>query len=301
MRLATRAPSNPCKAANASDVEIKDPPDLSADDGEVGPSGRSILLSHGAPTPKVFVLLHGLAASPLQFVEIGRRLYERGANVLIPRLPRHGHEDRLTSVLEHLTAEEMTTFARDVVISARTLGDRVIVAGFSVGGLLASWLAQHEALERAVPISPFLGIALVPRRVAGQAARLALRMPNRFLWWNPVLREGLMPAHGYPRYATHAVAQAYVLAQRLFGEAEHEAPATRTIDVVLNRSEVVVNNRSAVRLAAAWRARGAAVRVRHLRALPPSHDIVEPLRETWIVPRVYPQLVELIDGEATSR
>jgi carboxylesterase len=267
-----------------------------ADEEEgIGPSGRSILLTHGAPAPKVFVLLHGMAASPLQFGELGRRLYARGANVLIPRLPRHGHGDRLTDVLQYLTVEEMTTFARRSVETARTLGHRTIVAGFSLGGLLAAWLAQHENLERAVAISPFLGIALVPRRVAAQAARWALQVPNRFLWWNPVLRERLMPAHGYPRYPTHAVAQAYRLAHALFGDAERVAPATRTIDFVLNRSEVVVNNRSAVRLAAAWRAHGATVAVRHLRSLPPSHDIIEPLREDWILPRVYPELVELID------
>ena len=237
-----------------------------------------------------------MTASPLQFLELGRRLHARGANVLIPRLPRHGHEDRLTTVLQHLTAEEMTAFARNAVTAARPLGQRTIVAGFSLGGLLASWLAQHEPLDRVVAIAPFLGFAFVPRRLAGQAARWLLRQPNRFLWWNPVLRERLMPAHGYPRYATHAVAQSYGLAQRLFLDAERDAPATSSIDFVLNRSEVVVNNRSALRLAGSWRAHGASVKVRELRSLPPSHDIVEPLRGSWIVPRVYPELVELLDG-----
>jgi carboxylesterase len=268
---------------------------MTAEDEGVGPDGRSILLTHGAPAPKVFVLLHGLTASPLQFAELGRRLYARGANVVIPRLPRHGHQDRLTDVLQHLTADEMTTFARRTLASARELGQRTIVAGFSLGGLLTAWLAQHERIDRAVAISPFLGVALVPRRLAGQAALWALRLPNRFLWWNPILRERLMPAHGYPRYPTHAVAQAYRLAHDLFVEAERVAPATHDIDFVLNRSEVVVNNRSAVRLAAAWRAHGALVSVRHLGSLPPSHDIVEPLRGSWILPRVYPELVELVD------
>lgn len=265
------------------------------EDEGVGPSGRSILLTHGAPAPKVFVLLHGMTASPMQFEELGRRLHARGANVLIPRLPRHGHEDRLTDVLQHLTAEEMTSFAMRTVEAARSLGRRTIVVGFSLGGLMAAWLAQHVALDRVVAISPFLGFVLVPRRIAGQAALWALRLPNRFLWWNPILRERLMPAHGYPRYPTHAVAQAYRLAHDLFNDAERRCPATREIEFVLNRSEVVVNNRSAVRLASAWRAHGAAVAVRHLRSLPPSHDIIEPLRSDWILPRVYPELVELLD------
>jgi carboxylesterase len=267
---------------------------VAAEEG-VGPSGRSILLTHGAPAPKVFVLLHGLTASPLQFAEFGRMLHARGANVLIPRLPRHGHEDRLTDVLEGLTAEEMTTFARRTVDRARTLGRRIIVAGFSVGGLLAAWLAQHEHVDRVVAIAPFLGIAVMPIRFGGPAARWVLSRPNRFLWWNPFLRERLMPEHGYPRYPTHAVATAYCLANDLLHDAQHTAPATRDIDFVLNQSEMVVNNRSAVRLAAAWRAHGATVAVRRLSRLPPSHDIVEPLRSAWVVPRVYPELVELVD------
>ena len=52
---------------------------------------RTALMSHGRHTEDAFVLLHGLTASPAQFVEFGHMLHERGANVLIPRLPRHGH------------------------------------------------------------------------------------------------------------------------------------------------------------------------------------------------------------------
>ncbi len=73
----------------------------------------SILSTHDAPVRRVFLLLHGLTASPLQFAAFGNLLFDRGANVLIPRLPYHGYGDRLTSALEALTADELRAFARE--------------------------------------------------------------------------------------------------------------------------------------------------------------------------------------------
>jgi carboxylesterase len=266
------------------------------DEEGVGESGRSIRLTHGTRAPKVFVLLHGLTAMPPQFAELGRLLHERGANVLIPRLPRHGQEDRLSNILEGLTKEELTEFATRTLVEARQWGERVIVVGFSLGGLIALWMAQHEPVERVVAIAPFLGVMWLPQRWSSFAAALTLRLPNRFLWWNPVLRERQMPAHGYPRYSTHAVAQMYVMASELFAEARRAAPATRDILIVVNDREMAVNNRSAARLACVWQERGGThVETHRLRGLPPSHDIIEPLRSPDIVRRIYPTLVDLAD------
>ncbi len=259
-------------------------------------SHRSILLSHGVRTPKAFLLLHGLTATPLQFAAFGELLYERGNNVFIPRLPRHGLSDRLTTSLAGLTADELDAFAHEAVDTARALGERLIVAGFSVGGLLAAWIAQHFEVERVVPIAPFLGVVGVPRRVAPSLARLALCMPNRFVWWHPVLRERMQPEHGYPRYSTHALAQSYHLVQRLLAAAGREAPLAREIEVVLNASETAVNNRSARRLARLWSEhRAVPVEVRSLAGLPPSHDIIEPLAMPRLASRVYPTLIEFVD------
>jgi alpha-beta hydrolase superfamily lysophospholipase len=259
-------------------------------------SNPSILLSHGQRAPKAFVLLHGLTASPEQFASFGRVLFERGANVLIPRLPHHGHSDRLTNALEALTAEELEAFSLSTVERARELGERVIVAGFSVGGLLAAWIAQNHAVDRAVSIAPFLGINGLPHAAGLHAMRLALRLPNRFMWWDPVLRERQMPAHGYPRYPTRAVAQAYRVALGLFDAARLGAPKAREIALVLNASETTVSNRSARRLAQLWNARTQGVVETHrLGGLPPSHDIIEPLRSPELVALVYPQLLDLVD------
>lgn len=259
-------------------------------------SHDSILLSHGAPTPRAYLLLHGLTASPPQFETFGRLLFERGANVFIPRLPRHGLADRLTTQLEDLTAAELRDFAGRAAAYAATLGTRLSVVGFSVGGLLAAWIGQHVAVERATCIAPFLGVAWIPHALTGRAARFALALPNQFWWWDPVQRERLLPAHGYPRFATHAVAHAARLGHEVLADAQRNAPMARHVAVVLNARESTVNNRAARRLAAAWALRKPGAIVLHrLKGLPASHDIIEPLRSPDIVRSVYPALVDLVD------
>ena len=259
-------------------------------------SHDSILLTRGEPTARAYLLLHGLTASPRQFAEFGRLLFERGANVSIPPLPRHGLTDRLTTELQDLSAAELRTFARASAAHAQTLGRKLTVIGFSVGGLLAAWIGQTMPVDRVVAIAPFLGVAWLPRRLTARAARVALRMPNRFLWWDPIKRERQMPAHGYPRFPTHAVAEAMTLGQELLAEAMREAPATRDVQVVLNASEAAINNPAAEKLAALWSAHeGGRIVLHRLNGLPPSHDIIEPLRAPHIARSVYAALLDLVE------
>ncbi len=274
--------------ANASAVDSAQPwPRVSHD---------SIILRHRGRTARAFLLLHGLTASPLQFEAFGRLLFERGSNVFIPRLPRHGLADRLTTELEDLTAEELRAFADESAAFAATLGERLVVVGFSLGGLLSAWIGQHVAVERATCIAPFLGVAWIPRALTARAARFTLAMPNQFWWWNPVRRERMLPVHGYPRFATHAVAHAVTLAHELLAHARAQPPAADDVQIVLNASESTVSNPAALALARAWRAhRPEHVVLHRLHGLPPSHDIIEPLRSPRIVRRIYPKLVALVD------
>jgi len=243
----------------------------------------SILLHHGTLTSRAFLLLHGLTASPRQFEIFGRMLHERGANVYIPRLPRHG-------------LAELRSFAESSAAYAASLGERLVTVGFSVGGLLSAWIAQHLTIERSVSIAPFLGVAWIPDRFTKHASRLALLTPNRFLWWHPLLRERLLPAHGYPRFATHAIAHAAALGAELLEDASRSAPAARDIHVVLNARESTVNNSTARRLASLWAAqRETGVALHRIRGLPASHDIIEPLRLNGVVRHVYPALLDLVD------
>ena len=262
----------------------------------VGAPGRTKLLHHGVVRPSSVVLFHGLSASPSQFVRFAHDLHDRGHNVVVPRLPRHGHSDRLSEALARLTAEDLRTTAHEAIALAQGLGERVTVAGFSLGGLLSLWTAQHEPVYRAVAISPFLGVALVPNRWMESISELMLKLPNIFPWWDPIARERQLPEHGYPRYATHAIGQMYRLTREVQQYAHAHAPRASEIVLVSNTMEAAVNNRAIARLVEDLRAMGGP-RIEHVQLtdLPLTHDIIEPERHHAVADRVYPRLFSIIE------
>ena len=271
---------------------------LERDHDRVSELGRTIMLSHGVRTKHVAVLLHGMSASPTQFLDLARTLHERGYNVLVPRLPRHGYSDRLTEALADLSASQLKDVTTQALEIAHGLGESVIVVGFSLGGLLAAWAAQFHRVAKIICVAPFFGIAWMPHRFGRFLSTIMLRVPNRFHWWHPIQREKQMPAHGYPRYATHAVGQAYRLVYDVFHDAEAHAPRAARIIVVTNSRETTINNRSVRKLIELWRAQAdeGSVSTYEFTDLPHSHDIIEPLRHPEIVARVYPKLLELIEA-----
>jgi pimeloyl-ACP methyl ester carboxylesterase len=269
---------------------------IERDDDRISLEGRTKVLVHDERRPTTIVLFHGLSATPTQFVRFANDLHQRGHNVLVPRLPCHGHSDRLCDALASLTADGLRAAATESVAAAQGLGERVVVAGFSLGGILAAWIAQREPIARAVAIAPFFGLSWMPNRLMPHLARTLLALPNRFAWWNPLVRERHYPPHGYPRYATHAVAQAYLLARDVMLGAHLGVKAGELI-LVTNARETAVNNRAVHGFAAAVR-RGGFARLEHaiLTGVPFSHDLIEPLRHPAIASRVYSRLLNLIDG-----
>jgi pimeloyl-ACP methyl ester carboxylesterase len=269
---------------------------LRRDHERIGEAGRTRLLLHEDAKPLAVVLLHGLSASPMQFIRFAETLHAHGHNVVVPRLPRHGHANRLSTALAHLTADDLRGFVTQNVEIASGLGERVVVAGFSLGGLLATWAAQRLSIERAVAIAPFFGVSWIPEAFMGRVARMLLATPNRFHWWDPIARERQLPEHGYPRYATHAIAQSYVLAREVYDRADCGLTA-RELIFVTNGRETAVNNRAVRRMERRMRDSGASG-LQHvvLSGIPFSHDIIEPLRHPKIAAAVFPKILTLIEG-----
>jgi pimeloyl-ACP methyl ester carboxylesterase len=186
----------------------------------------------------------------------------------------------------------------EYVAVARELGDRVTVAGFSLGGLLAAWIGQYYEIDRCVPIAPFFGIACIPNRLMNTVAERLLRVPNRFHWWNPILRDRHIAACGYPRYTTHAIAHSYRMARSLLDEALTSSPGAAHVTIVTNAAEVVVNNFAIRRLYRRWQRHSPeSVTLSVLTGLPLSHDIVSPLRPWRLADRVHPTLLRAIDPQ----
>jgi alpha-beta hydrolase superfamily lysophospholipase len=245
-------------------------------DREVAAPMRS-LVERGVPGAGVVVLLHGLTASPPAWRGVAADLVARGRTVIVPRLLLHGYANRMTGALRRLRPADLVDDVGAILAQVAALGEDVTVVGHSLGATLAIDAARHTPVARIIPVAPFLGIASVPHEVHPLLVGVLERVPDLFLWWNPVQRERKLPAHGYPRYPLRAIATGISIADAARAGA-HEPPHARAIDLVLNDRETSVNNRTALRLARDWRATGASVAVHRLRGLGWSHDIIEPAR-----------------------
>ncbi|HET9327572.1 MAG TPA: alpha/beta hydrolase [Candidatus Eisenbacteria bacterium] len=269
-----------------------------ADKGELHPLCRLELMTHGHRTERAVVLLHGLTNCPRQFVSLGRTLHERGANVLIARIPHHGLADRLTPDLANLTAQELTRFGDEVVDIGHGLGDSVSVAGLSLGAVLAAWLAQERNdVDRAVIIAPVFGVPQLWSPLTPGLTRFFLWIPNQFVWWDDKLREKVLgPTYVYPRFSTRGLGEVLRLGCAVTVSAGRAAPRARSITMVTIENDHAINNQSAREVVRAWRAR-AGERIKDYEfpgSLKLGHDLIDPLQPYQQVDVVYPVLADLM-------
>jgi len=268
----------------------------------INPACRGAVLDHGRKTPDVYVLLHGLTNCPAQFHAFGGELFASGANVLIPRTPYHGFEDRMTKKQKLLTAQAMLDTASRAIDLAHGYGERVTLIGLSVNAVTAAWLAQERTdIDRAVIISPFFAPAGVSGGLIAPLARLLHRLPNLFVWWDPGAKEELPGSQvSYPRFSTHPLAQIMRLGLDTFARASSKPPEARSILIVTTAADTAVNNTRTAELAAVWEAK-APGRVRTFefpidQQIP--HDSIDPTQPGARIDLVYPALRQQIAAAA---
>lgn len=269
------------------------------DGPNVNPLCRTRLYSHGQRTEKALVLLHGFTNCPQQMDSLGKMFYERGWNVFIPRYPRHGYTDRLNTSIAELRSAHLIALANRSADVGRGLGERVTIAGLSLGAILTGYLAQtRDGIDRAVLIAPMLGLRPIPGPVLNAMSRLARRLPNFYVWWNRQQKDRLGPPYGYPRFSTHAYAALFDAGDQLTRLAGKGAPKSGTTVVVTNAAEPRLDNGFTYRLVASWRARGGTIETHEFsrdQGLP--HDIIDPGNAAENTAVVYPVLSRLIEGD----
>ncbi|HLQ60588.1 MAG TPA: alpha/beta fold hydrolase [Candidatus Acidoferrales bacterium] len=269
------------------------------DGPNVNPDCQTRVLTHGRRVERAVVLLHGFTNCPKQFERLGEQLFERGFNVVIPRYPRHGYRDRLTGEIASLQADHLIAAAEQATNGAHGLGDRVTVAGLSLGGVLAAWQAQRrDDLERAVLIAPLFGLQRIPGPLHPPLASLARMLPNLWVWWDSSQKAALPPAHGYPRFSTHAYAALFEVAGRVLRAARQAPPRTHGLAVITNANEPGLDNGFTRVLVETWRRHGAEVRTQEFRreeGLP--HDLIDPAQPAQRTDLVYPAVLAAIAGE----
>jgi len=262
--------------------------------------GRTIVLSHGYPTERVFVLLHGLTNAPRQFRELGEKLFATGANVVIPRLAHHGLADRMTEAHAALTAQDLIRYAQYGVDLAQGLGENVTVVGLSISGISAAWLAQNRNdIDQVLLLAPFFGPGLIPDPLTPAFAAALARLPNKMMWWDPRVRENLPgPPYNYPRFPTRAVGEALRLGLQT-AQPDRTLRVNR-LGVILTENDQAVNNARTRRLVEQWRASSPETEV-FLHEFSASenipHDFIDPLQPDARTDKVNALLVEWLTGK----
>jgi pimeloyl-ACP methyl ester carboxylesterase len=261
----------------------------------VAPYAQPMRLDHGTKTPWCVVLFHGLTNNPYQFSALAPQIFARGANVLVPRMAFHGYADRLTNALARLEAEMLIDEANAAVDEAKTRGERVAVLGISMGGLVCAHLAQHRAdVALSIPIAPDFGLLRFPGFVTRALGALALRLPNAFFWWDPRVKDAMLPATAYPRCATRALFQTIRLGNGVFSAAASTGAAAGRIRVVVNPNDPAVNNAVTRAVFERWQRLRGNVDYVELTGLPVNHDIIDPGNPLQQTALVYPKLLELL-------
>ncbi len=272
------------------------------DGPNVNPLCHTRVYSHGHRVERSLVLLHGFTNCPQQFDTLGRGFFERGWNVVIPRYPRHGHTDRLNTAIAELKVDDLLGVANRAATAGAGMGERLTVAGLSLGAILAGYLAQtRDGIERSVLIAPMLGLKPIPGPALTAMGVVAKRTPNFYMWWNNELKDKLGPPYGYPRFATHAYAALFDAGRILVRGARSEPPKAKSIVVITNAAEPRLDNRFTYRLIDSWRRHGAAVETFEFPASDGlTHDLIDPGNAAQRIDYVYPIVTRFIEGASSG-
>ena len=245
-----------------------------ADDSVAVTGGRSVLLTHGARTARVFVLLHGFTDLPEQFAVVGQHLFAGGDNVYIPRLPRHGERRSPMRSLGRISAGELARFGDSSIAIARGLGDSIVVVGLSAGGAIAGSVAQTRVeVKRAVLIAPALAAASLSDDQEHGLIILASKLPE-------ITRTSAPLDSTRPDYlqgiTTHGLAQVLLLGQQVRELSTDKAPGAQNMIFLLNEADHTVSEEASIQVARGWYDHGAHVEVYRFRAaLKLQHNLME--------------------------
>lgn len=282
----------------ASTTRLAEADHIREDLPQLAPEASSLEFIHPGPAQDVYVLLHGVTNTPGQFRLFGKLLHEQGANVFIPRMPFHGHKDRLTDEQRHFNAALALRETNRAIEQARPWGNRLTVVGLSVNGLPAAWVAMNRPeVDRAVLLAPFFSVHGMPDWLIAPAARFFLRWPNFFVWWDDELRENLGAGTlVYPRFATRTMASFLQFGLEIFAQARHQALVVAEVLIVTSGADQAINNHRVAELIGLWREQGAPnLQTYEFPAeLSVPHDFIDPDQPDQQIDLVYPVLLKLL-------
>jgi len=124
---------------------------------------RAWAMLHDKKAKEAVLLCHGYTGYPGELIRPGLDLYEAGFDVFCPRYPGHG-----TSASDFLNskAEDWIGAAYDAFVDVASRYDRVLLCGHSMGGAVATIIADAFDVDTLALLAPALKIpSLVPSQV----------------------------------------------------------------------------------------------------------------------------------------
>jgi carboxylesterase len=258
----------------------------------------SRLISPGFATKRVVVLIHGFTNCPAQFEQLATELADESTTVFIPRMPRHGLADRLSTEPGDLDIDELIAFADATANIAVGLGDEVTVAGLSAGGVIAAWMAETRAdVDRVVVMAPSIGFKAVPTWAGRPFTNLIRILPGFTWWWDSDLKEDLSgPDYAAPFFITSEIGEFFRLGQHIL-EGEGALPSSELV-LLTNENDEAISNPYALGLARLWEDRGAPVTACGFdleMRLP--HDFIDPNQSDEDIADAYPIVLQALTGD----
>jgi carboxylesterase len=265
---------------------------LRARDGpEISSAGRSRLYAHGRRTPRAVVFIHGFTNCPQQWDLFSLQMHAAGDSIVVPRLPGHGHFYRATHALAGVKAAALLATVSEAVDIACGLGERVALAGLSIGGTIAPRVAlSRDDIAHTVAIVPFFAVRRFDVKMTRILSAVLETIPNFFVAWDPSGGGRQVPSYGYPKFATRMLAESLRIGLDVEAASHARAPAGRTT-FLLNAHEPACNNAVTVAVHDGFeRSRAGSTELVVLSDLPANHDIIDPTNPNARIDLVYPAL-----------
>ncbi len=123
--------------------------------------GNAPFILHNKKSKRVAVLVHGLSDSPFFMRAIAQVLFDEGFSVVVPLLPGHGLREADDDMSDWSLAERWQAHVDDVISLAGTMGDTLVVGGFSTGGALAvdNYLTKENHIDGLMLFSGALALS----------------------------------------------------------------------------------------------------------------------------------------------
>ncbi len=131
------------------------------------------------------LIIHGFTGGTFEVAPLGDFLRRKGYSVHIPVLK--GHEDKSLSGLRETKREDWIKSAEEELIKMLNIYERIIIIGFSMGGMIAIHLATKYKIDKLILLSAS-AFYVEPKLLIKELKRMILNRFKTTEWQRYILK-----------------------------------------------------------------------------------------------------------------